>query len=330
MSNTPKKTQVQAEEGLSAEEDGGGGAPSFADLRLDDAETHHAAVRHELERLNKHGLSAAARARWKAEADALPAERIGYPAPWAVLISEAYDVMKFVVSRWHARGEPGFKTAEPGLSQVVVRLPYGVTVDLVELAQLAAEAQRGVLLRTRLGSSEDVRPEAAEYVADLVRALTFLFDDGVNDDNDAQLAALRAAHEAPEDQGKKLAAAIEDYTALAASHRDALASIQFDTQRLDRAPDLVAALRVDHRSLDREAENKILAGLRNERDRFATLLFGKMRLVRNGAQFVFAKFPKVVREATSAYQRKARATRRAAGADAGAGEKDDSGEDEPT
>jgi hypothetical protein len=283
----------------------------FAEHAMLDADQHRTACRTELERLVSQPVDASVRAGWEREAAALMPDAVRFPGPWSVLIGESYDVLRFLVNRWHARTTPGFRVERPGLAQVASRLPYSLAGEIAQLTQLASEAQRAVYLRARGDESEDARPAAEALLGELLRALTFLLDDGIEDASDAALAELRAAHDNPDVTAAKLAAALEDYAALARRHGAGLAAIGFDVSALDAVSGLVRQLRLNPAAAGRSVQAESDADLRDRRDRLATLLYSRVRRVRSAAQFVFAKYPKIVREATSAYQRQARASRRA-------------------
>jgi len=278
---------------------------------LESAEGYDAAVRAEAVRVLQSPVTAEMRARWKTEADALPAESIRYAGPWRVLLDEAYDVARFVIARWHPRRPPLFVEPLPGLSQVRSRVPYTITSDLVELAHLADEAQNLCLLRSGKPEEERPRDVANALLGDLVPALDLLFDDGVDDDNDTQLAQLRATFETPDVSIAQLTEALSAYGALAAQHRDGLQDIEFDVTRLDALPGLVVTLRALPPSGQLPTpEDDELRRLRNHRDRLATLLYRRMGKARKAARYCFRKHPEIAREATSAHQRQRRAKAR--------------------
>ncbi len=124
------------------------------------------------------------------------------------------------------------------------------------------------------------------------------------DDNDAALAALRAAFESPDANIAQLAESLSAYAALAARNLDGLREIGFDVQRLDAANDLVTTLRaLPPAAVRTEDEDAQLKQLRDDRNRLAALLYRRMGRVRRAARYCFADHPEIVREATSAYQR---------------------------
>jgi hypothetical protein len=287
-------------------------ATAFAARQFDSVEAHQDGVRTEATRVVQQPITAEARARWKAEADALPEDSVRYPGPWRVLLDEAYDVTRFVVQRWHPQTQPPFPAALPGLATVQARLPYGITADLVALAHLANEAQNLCLLHARPGESEGPRERANALLGDLVPALDLLFDDDLDDENDVMLEQLRAAFETPDVSIAQLADALSAFGALAERHRDGLVSIGFDVTRLDAVAALVVALRALPPSGQLPTtDDEALRALRNHRDRLATLLYQRMSKVRKAARYSFRKHPDVLREVTSAYQRQRRARARA-------------------
>jgi hypothetical protein len=84
----------------------------------------------------------------------------------------------------------------------------------------------------------------------------------------------------------------------------------FDVALLDEAKFLSAKLR--ERSAQRVGPQNVSAEQRalELRARLASMLAQRMGLVRAAAQFVFRRQPGIVREVTSAYQRRRRAERR--------------------
>lgn len=276
---------------------------TFAEREFADAETHRAAARAEVGRLLHTPLTNPVQARWMAAAAAIEPEAVAYEGPWAVLLDEAYDVVRFVVSRWHPRSPPGFAAKRPGLRAVQARLPFELAEEIVTLARMADAAQNEVQMVLD-GGEGGRRGEALTLLQDVVRAMAFYCDDDTTDANDAVLAQLQAAYDLNDPPQATLAEALSAFGAFAQRNRAGLAEIAFDVSRLDGIPALVEALRAQPDGATRlQARQDVLAPLRLRRDRLATLLYARMGRVRRAAAYCFAKHPGVVREVTSAYQR---------------------------
>lgn len=249
--------------------------------------------------------------------DALEREAAAEPTeprwriPWFVLVQEAATAAAFVDARWAAVPAKGKAPALPGLEAVAARLPRGVAEEIRALVTRGQEAHHAYLLSSRPPKGEDVRPRAEEVLGEITAALAFLFDDGVEDERDAQLAAVADSLADAGESNAALAQTLEDYGALAQEHRASLAALgTFDAAMIDEVPALAAALRsaVNHGATARSPEAVAALARRN---RYGNLLHARVGRVRAAALFVFRKHPEVAREATSAYQRRQRAARRA-------------------
>jgi hypothetical protein len=151
---------------------------------------------------------------------------------------------------------------------------------------------------------------ATFLLGELQDALTYLFDDDVEDDNDARLAVLNGTHSGAMSQDA-LAAALDDYAALAERNRDALDGLGgFDAVLIDEARLVADALR--NQSARKLGGTNVSAQKTalDFRNRIATLLCARMNRVRTAARFAFRYDPDLVRKVTSAYQRKRRAEAR--------------------
>lgn len=246
-------------------------------------------------------------ARWIDAANALPNDDFNAGVPLHVFLGEAVDVAKFHAQYWEPEGKrPGLKSAvrankkNPG----VVRLTKDTGAEILSLQAAASEASTAYRLAT--GASGDDPLPRARFVADELRAvLEWLFDDGVEDDNDEKLASLVAAHASDPNTADALASELDDYAALARLHRDEIDGLGgFDAKLVDEARSLAAALRDKPAtpSAMSDAQRKALA-LRN---RVLALLAQRVALVRGAARFVFRADAALIRQATSAYERRRR------------------------
>ncbi len=250
-------------------------------------------------------------ARWTPEAQKLPTSELRISVPFHVLKGEAIDVAKFFDKYFASVEAKNGQPARPGLD-TVVNPKKGLTAktgdDIRSLREAVHEANTAY---TEAATPKGAAPmERARFVVDEITAvLEWHFDDGVEDERDAQLAHVRQAHESTPDSADALAAEAEDFAALASIYRKEIDGLGgFDAALIDEAKALAEQLRDRPASpvpLSAEAE-KALA-LRN---RLATLLSDRMSLVRSAARFVFRGSPDIIREATSAFERRRRAATR--------------------
>lgn len=251
--------------------------------------------------------------RWTEEAQASPVTELQIPVPIHVLKGEAIDVAKFfdkyVATIKPTKGQPG----RPGLDSVFDAkrgLTASTADDIRSLERALYEA--GTAYRSSLGASATAPYERAEFVTDEIESvLEWYFDDGVQDEKDVHLAALKKAHADAPDSADALASKCEDYAALGREHQSAIDGLGgFDVKLLDEADQLAAQLR-EHstRPVNTESPTAKAVTLRNQ---IANLLYAKMNTVRAAARFVFRGNKDIIREATSAYERRRRAGARRA------------------
>jgi hypothetical protein len=150
-------------------------------------------------------------------------------------------------------------------------------------------------------------------LGEMTSALEWLFDDGVVDDRDAQLARVADAHRDDPESADALAGALDDYAALAAQHQKELQGLGgFDTALIDEATHVATSLRQTPSTPQAPSpETRRALAFRN---RLLTLLDARVNKVRAAARFVFRHYPDIVREATSVYERRRRAAARRAAA----------------
>ncbi len=265
-------------------------------------------------------VSDADRARWIATADTLTGDEVGLVTPMSVLLGEAVDAVRFLRSRWEPeageKGLPGLVSAvrrdlTPQPFAAVPTLHAGTADELLALHTLTQQAQTQTLLSVQLpGGGVHPRVEGGTTLANLRSALESFLDDGVETDDDARLAALHSAHDTEPGTDDALAAALIDYAALASSLRPALDHYgDFSPDWITRANALANELRVTAPAAPPQRKNSTLLATRNG---LATLLLRRIRLVRAKARFVFREHPAVLREVTSAYERRRSADRRRA------------------
>lgn len=246
------------------------------------------------------------------QARALDPKDAGLRQPLHVITGEAIDVVAFHERYREPQLDPKTDAVlRPGLrSAGKERLPANVGKAITLLVEAVQAAQTQYLLAAGL-SDDDSLARASFVLSELTAVLDFLFDDGVEDERDAQLARARALHD---DTGSllTLAAALTDYANLADNYRDELDGLgEFDAAMIDEAKLLAQALR--ERPSKAAAKNESAAAL-EWRNRLATVLTKKVASVRAAARFVFRHHPTIQREAASAYERRVRAARKRAAA----------------
>ncbi len=250
-------------------------------------------------------------ARWTSEAQSLPMSEPRFNMPLHVLQGEAVDVARFF-KKYYAPVESGEgRPGRPGLSSVA-NAKRGITkstgddiLSLQEAVQQATAAHR-MAASPRSASPAD---RARFVIGEIAAVLEWHFDDGVEDQRDAQLEAVKHAHEDTPDSADALAAEADDYAALASVYRAEIDGLGgFDAALIDEASALAAELRQRPASAFQESDEARQAlALRN---RLANLLYDRISVVRGAARFVFRNQPDIVREVTSAYERRRRAASR--------------------
>lgn len=257
---------------------------------------------------------------WQSLAAAIKEEDVKVNVPLWVLTSEATEVAGCFQRYWEPLVDrKKHRTVRPGLSSLAKNTAgHGVPIskrlgdDIHELVTLVVDANKSFLLAQSSTNNDDLRAQGQEILSEIKSALQFLFDDGVQDQRDIQLANVNAAHEDDGEQLDKLALALSDYSALASEYRRELDGLgDFDVNNIDEAVKTAQRLRERPRAGvnddSREAHSARLL-----RDQYATLLTERVQRVRNAARFVFRKHESIVREFTSAYERQRRAEQRRA------------------
>ena len=160
-------------------------------------------------------------------------------------------------------------------------------------------------------SHQAVLNRGAFVLGEVEATLEWHFDDGIEDETDQQLRTLSELHSGNTGSSDSLAQAIHDYATLAKPHAQALDGVGgFDSALIDEGLELAVQLGdVGQGPTGGSKEELAALELRN---RLAHMLFQRMSLVRRAARFVFRDQPEIVRQATSAYQRRQRAARRRA------------------
>ena len=241
--------------------------------------------------------------KWEPAAWALQAPMANHKMPLYALLGEAVDVARFFETYYETEIDSKGLEVRAGLEQAEnggqFRRELGP--EILQLVEATQAAQTKYLLS--VSETESPTERAAFVLSEMRSALEFIFDDGVQDEDDLRLERLAQTHTNPASQDA-LAAALVDYSSFAAMHRERLANLgAFESELIEEADALVLTLR------DRSA-NKLAGTDRPEqheclelRNRLATLLYERMQLVRAAARYVFRHDPQTARRATSSYQR---------------------------
>ncbi|WP_437289241.1 hypothetical protein [Sorangium sp. So ce406] len=243
--------------------------------------------------------------------------------PWHVLLGEAVDVAKFFEKYWKTQTDAQKRVTRLGLESAVpkdskkgdaARLGPKTAEEILSLQRATQEAHTRYLLTVEKNKSP--RERGKFLLGEIWATLSFYFDDGVEDDKDEMLARIDAAHAGDPDTADALASALDDYALLGEKHRGALDGLGgFQAGYLDEARAVAAELRrlpAQAEAISRQAQEALLL-----RNKLAALLIERMGLVRSAARFVFRGQPEIVREVTSAYDRRKRAAARRAKAQPG-------------
>jgi hypothetical protein len=248
---------------------------------------------------------------WLGEARALPDDDLALTTPIHVVMGEAVDVATFHEKYWQA------KDGQPGLEQAGRGLPRETGDEILSLQRAAQKAISDYLMVVPKASRGEVEMRARYVLSEITATLEWLFDDGVRDDNDERLAAVAQAHRDDPESADALASELEDYAALADKHRKEMKGLGgFEVAMIDEAKELARKLRQAPASPQAPTEEARRAlALRN---RLLTLMAQRIARVRSAARFVFRNHPEVIRQATSAFERRRRAEARRRAAKAAA------------
>jgi hypothetical protein len=251
--------------------------------------------------------------RWEMEARALPSDEVRLTVPLHVLTGEAVDVSRFFVKYWATQRDPATRrVVRPGLDMAggEKRLSAETGADILSLQDAVQQAQTAYLLTVDPKAERDAMERAAFVLGELTSTLEWLFDDGVQNDDDVRLANLGAAHHDDPETPDALASALEDYAGLAALHRKEMDGLGgFDVALIDEAKELAKKLRGIPAAGPASADSASKQAL-DLRNRLATLLMRKIGTVRAATRFVFRHHPEIIREVTSTYERRRRAAAR--------------------
>ena len=234
-------------------------------------------------------------------------------APLATVLGEAEDAAKFATAYWSPIEEDNEDGEEPrpGLALVGPLLPRRFIGEIRELIPLVSEADAAALLA--VGSRKDVETfQEGLLVARELRLVLELVinNDGVDDEKDDQLAALRKQHHDAPATADALALKIDHYAAMARKHRKLLAKVGgFDLGHIDDAPGISKRLRAIPNSAT-AALNPERSGAFTRRNKLLNLLSRRVTAIRAGARYAFRDDAGLARLAASTHERLERRARK--------------------
>lgn len=245
--------------------------------------------------------------KWREAAAGLAEVRSSFSPPIRVILGEAVDVARFTQAYWDPVKDAAGRILRPGLALAGAKVPPTIGVEILELQDALQTAHTHYLL-TVAPNQPDMRARAEFVLSEIAAALEWLLDDGVEDDRDRQLAALKSEYSDGSASTDTLAAELSDYAELAQREAKGLDGLGgFDLSLLGEAEELAKQLR-ERPTTPIAAENTRRAlDLRN---RIATLLVDRMTTVRAAARFIFRNQPEIAREVGSTYVRRKRASAR--------------------
>ncbi len=248
-------------------------------------------------------------AKWKDAALAVGEPRT-LSVPIRVLLGESVEAAKFVEAYW----EPG--PERPGLLSAGARLPRTIAEEILSLRDAVQDAETEYLkIVEPKVDTEALKARGTQLLTDITATLEWHLDDGVETDEDVQLAQIRAAHKKDTGGADSLAQALHDYASLARPMAAALDGLGgFQASSIDEALRIADSLGEVSQTPGARSEKSRDAKLL--RDRLVQLLNDRVGTVRAAARFVFRNQPQIAKIPASAYERRRRAESRRAAASA--------------
>lgn len=219
--------------------------------------------------------------------------------PHGVFFGESVDVAGKAEMYWSPKGEGAL--AVPGLTQAGPRMFEGIPSKVVDLVKLGQEAHVDYLLTVNPSASKELLLQVQTLTDKIESVLEYVFDDGVEDEKDAQLAAVKANDS---DTIDGMALDLEEVVGLATLHLDLMKTVPlFDEAWLAQGKAAAEALRALPPGRYSTPEAKAKIGRRNQ---IFSLIAKNVREIRAAARLVFSSHPDIYRQFTSAYERRRR------------------------
>lgn len=246
---------------------------------------------------------------WEAEAAELSSSAFAQRVPLHVMFGESTDLVSYSVKYWWPEVDGRTKKERrPGLSSAGKKYSLRTVAELRDLTGVCQRLQSEYLITVDGPKLGPLKARGQFLAGEIRAALDFLFDDGVEDENDERLAAVIAAHKDDGESAEVLAAELHDYVALAGPHRAELDGVgNFDAALIDEAAEVAKDL-LAHPS--RTGPSEAAEESIGRRNRALQLLQKRMNLARSAARFVFRQHAPIARLALSAWERRRRQLRK--------------------
>lgn len=241
---------------------------------------------------------------WRATAQQIPEAQMKLRYPLHVLQGEAVDLARFFNDYYQTTDDrPGLESAASPERHIGPKTGE----ELLSIRDALQEANTAYLLTAAPGTAAPIA-RATFLVSEISATLEWLFDDGVEDERDAQLDLVKQTHNSTPESHDAWAAELDDWAALATTYQKEMDGLGgFKVALIQEARDVAADLR-NRSATAPKSEEATKAKLL--RDRLAMLLQNRMGAARSAARFVFRNVPNIAREAVSAYERRRRAEAR--------------------
>jgi hypothetical protein len=232
-------------------------------------------------------------------------DQLRLPVPLHIFLREVVELSKFTGQYFLNIVDENGKLLRFGLESA--RLPADTAARLLTLLAESQGLHTAWILVVDPNFNVEVRQRAEFVLGEIMVAVDTFLDDGVQDDNDVRFATLVTDHAGRGTSHAAMALALEDFTALALPLRAELDGfIGFDAALLDEAPLLAQKLRALPLVLKASAEADAAQVKRNAK---LHELLALVQKVRRAARAVFRHQPEIAQQASSAWERQARAER---------------------
>lgn len=224
--------------------------------------------------------------------------------PIHVLLGEGTQVAGFARQYWKPSRD-GAGVLLPGLVSAGKKLSPTIAEEIIDLVKLAQEADSEHILASEVNLSPEKIARADFLESEIEAVLIWHFDDGIEDDNDARLEAVRASPGMQSESIDAKALSLDQLVALARPFAEELDGLGgFERIWLDEASRLAQELRAI------ESPKGPQTAKRREALRRRNALLGvlaiRVGLVRGAARFVFRRHQEIARKAMSTYERNRR------------------------
>lgn len=232
------------------------------------------------------------------------ADGVTLSQPLHVVLGEAADVSSFFAEHWKSVEDEG-TVIRAGLDRAGKKLRASTGQEIRGLIDLVQAAQTKILLSTEAKGGQDTIERGRYVVRELDATLAFHFDDGTEDDKDAQLTQVRATHAGTPDSVDAMSSELADYGGLAGKYKAELAAIpDFDVTLIAEAMTLSSELR-DRPATGPKGSEKTESA-KALRNKYLSLLLQRVSLVRAAARFIYRNDPATMKKVSSSYDRRRR------------------------